>query len=235
MARNTGSRAAARARQASTRAAGRRRPDSIARAAAVAVRSAGSMIPPFRDQARLAQKGAQVHLPGTMAQTHSPIRVSQTRDGTLTYLVDTAPDALPPVRSRDLAAAWDAAREAACSAEWGLRRLFRFRQADGSTTDLALADQDACCWAGAVDQTCGTATPYGMSVCLRLLALVDLLAHAPWTGGMCQIGRAGALLDPLLIKAASTTPLTNQAGFDETAIRARQPRPDAHRGHDSDG
>lgn len=175
----------------------------------------------FQCADRLAQLGVQVHLQGLMPHAPSSVRVAQARDGTVTYLVDATPDALPPVRSRDLEAAWDAAREAAAGSEWGYPRLFRFRQPDGSTTDLALSDRDARCWAGAVDQTTGMQTPYGLSLCLRLLALVDLLARAPWTPMLCRIGRAGAALDPLLVHTAATAPLTNQAAFDETAFRAR--------------
>src|SRR5436309_72482 len=106
------------------------------------------------------------------------VRVQASRDGTVSYLVDVPPEALPVVRRRDLAAAWDAARAAATAADWGTPRFFRFRRADGTSTDLALADPDACCWAGAVDMTVGMNTSYGLSLCLRLLALVDLLATA---------------------------------------------------------
>ena len=63
-------------------------------------------------------------------------------------------------------------------ATWGAVRGFRFRRPDGSYTDLALADRDARCWAGAVDRTAGLTSSYGLSLCLRLLALVDLLARA---------------------------------------------------------
>ncbi len=156
-----------------------------------------------------------------MQQAQSPIRVLQARDGSLTYLVHAAPEALPPVRSRDLAAAWDAAREAATGSEWGHSRLFRFVQPDGATIDMALSDEDARCWASAVDHTTGMQTPYGLSLCLRLLVLVDLLARVSWASALCRIGRAGATLDPLLVRTAATTPLTNQAGFDETAFRVR--------------
>jgi hypothetical protein len=153
--------------------------------------------------------------------TQPLVRVVQARDGSITYLIDAAPESLPPVRSADLSSAWDAARQAACGSEWGLPRLFRFLNEDGSTLDLALADEDACCWAGAVDHTTGMQTTYGLSLCLRLLALVDLLARAPWVGEHCRIARAGATLDPLLVRTAATAPLTNQAGFDESLFRAR--------------
>src|SRR5438067_2315212 len=113
--------------------------------------------------------------PNSEERAADPIAVGAASDGTLTYLVDLPPEALPPVRGRDLAAAWDAAREAALARMWGAARAFWFRRRDGSCTHLALADPDARCWAGAVDRTVGTHTRYGLSLCLRLLALIDLL------------------------------------------------------------
>lgn len=160
-----------------------------------------------------------------MQHAPPPIRVGEAHDGTLTYLVEDPPGALPPVHSRDLAAAWERAREAARAADWGVARLFRFRQTDGTFMDLALADADARCWAGAVDVINGIGTRYGLSLCLRLLALVDLLARAPWAAALCRLGRGGADLDPALLRAAATAQLTNEAGFDETALRVRVAMP----------
>lgn len=148
------------------------------------------------------------------------IRVGEAADGTLTYLVDLPPEALPPVRGRDLACAWDAARDAASQAAWGVARLFRFRREDGGVTDLALADPDACCWAGAVDSTVGIQTSYGLSTCLRLLALVDLLGRASWAAGLFALGPGGAELHPVLLRAAASAPLTPEARFDESGFRA---------------
>jgi hypothetical protein len=160
-----------------------------------------------------------------MTQSSSPVRVGATPDGTLTYLVDLPPEALPAVRGRDLEAAWDAAREAAGAAIWGAARLFRFRRADGSFTDLALADPDACCWAGAVEDSVGMGTSYGLALCLRLLALVDLIASAPWAAALCAFGRGRrgdmAELHPALLHAAAMAPLTAEARFDESGFRAR--------------
>jgi len=153
--------------------------------------------------------------------TQSLVRVVHARDGTITYLIEAAPDHLPPVRTGDLASAWEAAHEAASGCEWGLPRLFRFIGEDGSTLDMALADEDACCWAEAVDHTAGMHTTYGLSLCLRLLALVDLLARAPWAGARCRIRRTGAALDPQLVRAAATAPLTRGGGFDESLLRSR--------------
>ena len=150
----------------------------------------------------------------------SSLHIGQALDGTVTCVVDLPPAALPPVRGRDLAAAWDAARDAALGAMWGTAWHFRFRQPDGSFTDLALHDRDARCWAGAVEKTAGLRTLYGLSLCLRLLALVDLLARASWTASLCQFRRDGAVLHPALLRAAGCVELTNDARFDETSFRA---------------
>lgn len=149
------------------------------------------------------------------------VHVGAAADGTLTYLVDVAPEALPPVRQRDLSAAWDAARTAAGAAHWSVARLFRFRRPDGSVVDLALTDADANCWAGAVDVTVGMNSSYGLSLCLRLLALVDLLARASWARALFTIRRDGAEIHPSVLLAAATVPLTDDARFDETGFRAR--------------
>jgi hypothetical protein len=156
-----------------------------------------------------------------MPEPKSPVRVGAASDGSVTYLVDVPPEALPPVRGRDLAVAWEAAREAALSAQWGVVRGFRFRRQDGSYTDLALFDADASCWAGAVDGTVGMHTSYGLSLCLRLLALIDLLGRARWESGLFRIGRTGADLHPSLLRTAASTPLTADARFDETGFRVR--------------
>jgi hypothetical protein len=149
------------------------------------------------------------------------VRVAATADGTLTYVIDLAPEALPAVRGRDLAAAWDRAGAAATAAIRGARRRFRFRRGDGSFIDLALADPDACCWAHAVDGTTGMESSYGLALCLRLLALVDLLARARWAAALLTRGDRGAQLHPALLRTAATAPLTAEAQFDETSFRAR--------------
>jgi hypothetical protein len=153
------------------------------------------------------------------ADAHTLIQVAVAENGTVTYLVDQPPESLPPVRLRDIAAAWEAARAAACAAAWGSARLFRFRRSDGSLTDLALADADACCWAGAVDLTAGMHTSYGLSLCLRLLALVDLLARARWAAPLFSVTRGGAELNPALLHAAAIAPLNREARFDDTPFR----------------
>ncbi len=148
------------------------------------------------------------------------VRVQSRPDGATTYLVDVPPEALPPVQRRDLSAAGEAARAAATAADWGSPRCFRFRRGDGGSTDLVLADPDACCWAGAVDRTVGMGSIAGLSLCLRLLALVDLLANARWATALFSVRRDGTEIDGAVLAAAATLPLTQEARFDETGFRA---------------
>ena len=149
------------------------------------------------------------------------VRVGHGPDGSITYEVDTPPEALPAVRQRDLKRAWYAAREAALSQQWGVVRGFRFDRPDGSHTDLALADRDARCWAGAVDRTVGIASGYGLSLCLRLLALVELLARARWALPLLRLEPDGADLHPALLRAAANVELNADARFDEASFRIR--------------
>ena len=151
----------------------------------------------------------------------SPIQIAAAPDGTMTYLIAHPPGDLPAVRSRDLVRAWGTAREAAQHQAWGEGRAFRFVAADGRTIDIALRDSDASCWAGAVDRAIGLGTAYGMSLCLRLLALVDLLASARWAAHLVDIDSEGAALDPSLVRLAAEANLTDEARFDEASFRAR--------------
>jgi len=157
------------------------------------------------------------------SELSATVRVGVGPDGSATYLVDIPPEALPPVHRRDLERAWYAARGAALAHRWGVIRGFRFRRPDGSHTDLALADADARCWAGAVDATVGMGNSYGLSLCLRLLALVDLLARARWADPLYRLERDGAELHPTLLRAAAVAPLTPEARFDEPSFRGKLP------------
>jgi hypothetical protein len=64
----------------------------------------------------------------------------------------------------------------------------------------------------------------GMSLCLRLLALVDLLAHASWVRPLVRLARDGAEFHPALLRAAASQPLTHEARFDEAGFRLRLSR-----------
>ena len=167
-----------------------------------------------------------------MSSTAS-IRVAQAENGLLTYLVPRSPEALPVVRGRDLERAWEASREAARAALWGEARLFRFQRDDGTHSDLALADPDACCWAAAVDRLAGISNDYGLSLLVRLLALVDLLARAPRLTPLLSLrAGGGADLHPSLLQAAAQARLTAEARFEETGFPAdlgRLPEPESPR------
>jgi len=158
----------------------------------------------------------------------SPIQVGLAADGTLTYAIAHAPAALPPVLKRDLQRAWDEARQAALDHRVGPGRAFRFTRADGEVTTMALTDWDAMCWAGAADATNPISGSYGLSVCLRLLALIDLLAGAAWAKAYARITRTGTELDPALLRLAAEAVLDDDGRFDARALRAslaRLPHP----------
>jgi hypothetical protein len=149
-----------------------------------------------------------------------PITLRKAADGTLVYLVEIPPEAMPSVRVRDLAQAWDQARDAARARAWGAPRSLRFQREDGTYTHLALADRDAICWAGAVDRSVGLTNSYGLSLCLRFLALVNLLARAPWAAPLLALQPGGARLHPGLLRLAATVTLTSEALFDERRFHA---------------
>lgn len=160
----------------------------------------------------------------------SPIQVAERPDGTVLYDLPFPATDLPPVFRRDLVRAWEASRDAAILARRegvaldsalgaprsGRARLFRFAGA----AVLSLSDRDARCWAAAVDRTAGLGTAYGVSLLLRLLSLVDLLAHSPGLGGGVAVRRHGAAeISPALLRAASACRMTGDARLDETCLR----------------
>jgi hypothetical protein len=147
------------------------------------------------------------------------IAVAAAPDGSLIYAVPGPPAALPAVHARDLLACWTAAHRLAASGAWGKRRQFRF-VTDAAAIDIALADADACCWADAVDACAGLQTRYGLSLCLRLLALVDLLTRSARARALVAFDAGEAELHPALIAAAAAIPLDQQARFCETALLA---------------
>jgi hypothetical protein len=137
----------------------------------------------------------------------------------LLYRVTVPPEAMPPVRLRDLERAWDEARDASIARSRAVFRQFRFLGPDGRVADFDLSDRDARCWAGAVDRVAGLATLGGLSLCLRLLALVDLMATSSWASGFMTPRRGGALPHPALLRAAARAELTEEARFDEASLR----------------
>ncbi len=153
------------------------------------------------------------------------VRVAAAAGGSQVYVVDRPAEQLPAVCPRDIARAWEQAHDAARQDSGGPARLFRFaaRAAGEAPSDLVLADSDACCWAAAVDRVSGLTTLYGLSLCLRLLALVELLGRARWMAGLFRLRPEGAELDAVLLAAAAACPLGREARFDEAAMRALLP------------
>lgn len=153
-------------------------------------------------------------------RSRPPIDLAMDRSGALIYRVGLSPEALPAVRASDLGEGWDAARQAATAAMWGEPRMFRFLPGEDDAIDLALTDDDAACWAEAIDCIWGLQTAYGLSICLRLLGLVALLATSPLLRSLCPLSRGGAKLDPALVRAAASVPLSTRGHLDEERIRA---------------
>jgi len=133
------------------------------------------------------------------------------------HLADAPASALPAVTKRDLEAAWEAAQAPAAAAP---SQTFRFA---APPIELIIADRDAAAWVAAVERSTGLGTPHGLSVCLRLLALIALMAQAGWARAWFALGRGGADIRPELLQAAALAPLTDAGGFDETALRALLP------------
>jgi hypothetical protein len=158
---------------------------------------------------------------------HSPVstgrvRITSDAHGSVTSVIDALPQEMPAVRKRDVELAWHAAHRAARLGEWGVVRGFRFQRADSTAApyDLLLAEANAACWAAAVDAMVGLGNLYGLSLCLRLLALVDLLARARWADGLYRMHRGEAEMDARLLRLAAAARLTPQAGFDADGFRA---------------
>lgn len=148
-----------------------------------------------------------------------PIHVARTPAGALTYAIPLPPEGLPPVPPADLLSAWSLARRAAAMDLWGPPRLLRFARPGGEATEIAIADADAGCWVEAIDTAVGLGTLPGLALCLRLLALVEILARVPALAPLFDVTPEGIDLHPALLDAAATMPLDAGARFDEEAIR----------------
>jgi len=154
------------------------------------------------------------------------IRTELGAHGEVLHLIPFAPPALPPVSRRHLEQAWEAARDVALAAAPGKAATahgFRFAAADAAPLDLLLADPDAANWTGGVERIADLSTAYGISLCLRLLALVTLMGSAKWAQAWFSLKRDGAAIHPALLQAASLAPLTPTGGFAETSVRALLP------------
>lgn len=149
----------------------------------------------------------------------SAIRVAEDASGALAYAIPCPPESLPAVRPDALLGAWDAARAAAAAGRWGPPRTLVFLRPDAEPSVLAIADRDARCWAEAVDRSADLATLPGLALCLRLLALVEVMGRAAWLAGLFDVTPRGVDLHPALLRAAATMPLDTAARFDAEALR----------------
>ncbi|MBD0273774.1 MAG: hypothetical protein ICV73_17830 [Acetobacteraceae bacterium] len=150
------------------------------------------------------------------------IRVARTGTGAIAYLVPVAPERLPAVSPGDLLRAWNVARHGAVQRQWGTPRFLRFAQQGGrEPTEIAIADPDAGAWTEAIDRVFGLETLMGLSLCLRLLALIEVLTRAARLEPFFDVTSDGVELHPSLLAAAAVLPLDSAARFDETALVKR--------------
>ena len=148
-----------------------------------------------------------------------PIRVARTPAGALAYAVPVPPERLPAVQPAALLSAWTLARHAAARHLWGAPRLLHFARPDGESTEIAITDADAGCWAEAIDSAVGLGTLPGLALCLRLLALVEVLGRVPALAPLFDVTPDGIELHPALLDAAASMPLDPGARFDEAGLR----------------
>ncbi len=150
------------------------------------------------------------------------IRTEYGPQGEVLHVVPCAPPDLPTVSRFHLEQAWDAAR-AGAGLRAGKIHGFRFHCDDAAPLELLLADHDAASWTGGIERIADLSTAYGISLCLRLLALVTLMANAQWLRPWFSLPAGRAQIHPALLQAAALTPLTQEGGFDETMLRALLP------------
>jgi len=144
------------------------------------------------------------------------ITTTELPSGALRHEVGVAAEALPPVSPHALELAWGLAREAAEAGLWGPARLLAFP----GGVEIALTDADAASWAEAMSRHSGLDSLPGLALCLRLLALVELLGRASWTRAMFTIGADGAEFHPALLAAAARAPLDATGRFEDASMRA---------------
>jgi hypothetical protein len=137
--------------------------------------------------------------------------------------VNLGPHELPPTSPLDLRRAWRAAHvsaEVGITLEPGDVAGIHFVPQDGDEIRFLFADLDAACWAAAIDRTYGLQTVNGVSLLFRLLALINLMSEARWLQPFFSLsGKDGATLEPALLYAASTEPLSRAATFESTSFK----------------
>ncbi len=148
------------------------------------------------------------------------IKSAEGPGGGLLLVVSAPASALPCVTKRDMELAWEVAQAAGVAA--GVARIKFVAE---PPVELVLEDRDAAAWVAALERRIGLSTAYGVSVCLRLLALVAVMAQAGWARDWFALAQGGGEIRPELLQAAALAPLNETGGFDETALRALLPAP----------
>jgi len=146
----------------------------------------------------------------------SVITTAALPSGALRHEIGIPASALPAVRPSALESAWEAARASAEAGHWGPARLIAFQ--DG--VEIALTDADAACWAEAMARRQGLNSLSDLALCLRLLALVEVLGRAKWLRGFFAITAEGVEFHPSLLVAAARAPLDPTGRFEDGALRA---------------
>jgi hypothetical protein len=144
------------------------------------------------------------------------VRTTALPSGAFRHELAVSPAALPAVPPAALEVAWECAREAAEAGLWGPARLIAFQGGE----EIALTDPDAAAWAEAMERHAGFDTLAGLALCLRLLALVEVMGRAAWLRGHFAIGAHGVEFHPVLLAAAARAPLDATGRFEESAMRA---------------
>lgn len=143
------------------------------------------------------------------------VRVGQGSDGTLTYSLSLGPEDLPSIPVRDLEAAWEAARGSRHG--HAIVRSFRF-DGDAGPLELTLQDAAARQWAACVDGFAGLHTCRGVSLCLRLLALGELVQRLPGRPRLATLLRAAATAR--LTAHGQLDPASLSGPFDAAGVHA---------------
>lgn len=138
-----------------------------------------------------------------------------------------APGELPAVTWRDLEQAWEIAQMRRDLVSAG---GYAFRFGGVAPVELVVADRDAASWVAALERRIGIASVHGVSLCLRLLGLVALMAEAGWARDWFVLAREGVEIRPELLRAAAGVKLNAAGGFDETALKPLLPAPAERRG-----
>ena len=147
----------------------------------------------------------------------------QRPDGRKMVCAPFGAQALPPVGISDLGKAWEVASMAA---EDGLvtedtdPEGVVFKDKYGDAIQLEFDDFDALCWATAINRSYGLTTVKGLSLCLRMLALYQVMAESPWALTFFTFDRKNRLkIDKALMAAAAVTQLTADGRFDADGIQ----------------